>query len=179
MEVQSIAAMMIILGLGYWFVNRSQAKSGAESHQEVSDEFMLLLKDLSLEDEDNDLPDGFLEWLKSKEGSVEYVKSLRGLLNEGERIKVLGEVVRLQKGYSDEKQAIKQYQEWAQYVATFKQLNKAQQQHEIERMKKADEVDSDDNTEKLNLLELIHLSDNGKAANLLPRDVELFTLKDK
>lgn len=181
-EATSIIALIIILGLGFWVSERSKDKANAEASQKARDGFMSLVNELGVDG----ISDELVQWLESKvrlqtgkDLSV-FTEELRGVLDEEDgKKRATVQLMLLQQQYLAEKQNTEERMQWHSYVETFRQMNKAQQKHEIERLKKMAEPGSKDDSERLNLLELIYLSGDSKTTDVMIGGVKLFTLKEK
>lgn len=182
MEATSIIALIIILGLGFWVSERSKEKANAEASQKARDEFMSLVNELEVDG----ISDELMQWLEMKirmqtgrDGLVAYTDELRGLVSEDGKQAAVVQLMLLQQHYLEERQTTEERMQWHSYVETFRQMNKTQQKHEIERLKKVAKVGSADDSEKMNSLELIHLSGDNKTTDVMVGGVKLFTLKEK
>lgn len=182
MEATSIIALIIILGLGFWVSERSKDKANAETSQKARDGFISFVNELEVDG----ISDELVQWLETKiriqtgkDGLAAYTEELRGLMAEDGKRAAVVQLMLLQQRYLEEKQNTEERMQWHKYIETFRQMNKAQQKHEIERLKKIAEPSSTDDSEKLNSLELIYLGSDSKTTDVIVGGVRLFTLKEK
>ena len=182
MEATSIVALIIILGVAYWMNSSREDKAKISANQMVRDKFMALVNELEIDG----ISDELVQWLEikiriqtGKDGLAAYTEELRALSDEDGKQAAVVQLMLLQQHYLDEQQSNKERMQWNNYVATFRQMNKAQQKHEIERLKKAAEPSSANDSEKINTLELIHLGNDSKITDVMVGGVKLFTLKEK
>lgn len=182
MEVTSIVALVIILGLAYWINSSREEKSKIITKQVVRDKFMALVSELEVDG----ISDELVQWLEIKiriqtgrDGLDAYTEELRALSNEDGKRAAVVQLMLLQQHYLDEQQGNQERMQWNKYVANFRQMNKAQQKHEIERLKKAAEPGSANDSEKINTLELIYLGNDSKTTDVMINGVKLFTMKEK
>lgn len=181
-EVTSIIALVIILGLGFWVSERSKDKANAEAIQKARYGFMSLVNELEVDG----ISDELVQWLEARV-RIQTGKSLsvltdelKDMLNEEDGKKqVIVQLMLLQQYYLEEQQNTEERMQWHKYVETFRQMNKAQQKHEIERLKKVAIDGSSEDSEKLNSLELIYLGSDSKTTDVMMGGVKLFTLKEK
>lgn len=181
-EATSIVALIIILGVAYWMNSSREDKAKISANQMVRDKFMALVNELEVDG----ISDELVQWLEikiriqtGKDGLAAYTEELRALSDEDGKQAAVVQLMLLQQHYLDEQQSNKERMQWNNYVATFRQMNKAQQKHEIERLKKAAEPSSANDSEKINTLELIHLGNDSKITDVMVGGVKLFTLKEK
>lgn len=182
MEAASVVALLIILGLGYWFNSSREEKAKNKAGQSARDEFMSLVNGLEIDGVSDDL----VQWLELKirmktgqDGLRAYTEELKALIDEDGKRAAIVQLMLLQQRYLEEKQNAEERIQWHSYVESFRQMNKAQQEHEIERLKKIAEPGSTDDSEKLNSLELIYLGNDSKTTDVMVGGVKLFTLKEK
>lgn len=182
MEATSIVALLIILGLGYLFNSSREEKAKNKAGQSARDEFMSLVNELEIDGVSDDL----VQWLELKirmqtgqDGLRAYTEELKALIDEDGKRAAIVQLMLLQQQYLEEKQNTEERMQWYSYVESFRQMNKAQQEHEIDRLKKAAKPDLTDDSEKINTLELIHLGGDSKTTDVMVGGVKLFTLKEK
>ncbi|NCU38351.1 hypothetical protein EOL96_04830 [Candidatus Saccharibacteria bacterium] len=182
MEATSIVALIIILGVAYWINSSREDKAKISANQTVRDKFMALVNELEVDG----ISDELVQWLEikiriqtGKDGLAAYTEELRALSDEDGKQAAVTQLMLLQQHYLDEQQSNQERMQWNKYVATFRQMNKAQQKHEIERLKKAAEPGSTDDSEKINILELIYLGNDSKTTDVMIGGVKLFTMKEK
>lgn len=183
MEISSaVIAFAVIAGLAYWINSNREEKVKASASQTVRDKFMGLVNELEVDG----ISDELVQWLEikiriqtGKDGLAAYTEELRALSDEDGKRAAVVQLMLLQQRYLEERQSNEERMQWNKYVATFQQMNKAQQKHEIERLKKVAEAGSTDDSEKLNTLELIYLGSGSKTTDVMVGGVKLFTMKEK
>lgn len=179
-----IIAFAIIVGIAYWVNSRSEEKAEIKASHLVQSDFMSLVSELDIDGFSDDM----LNWLDAKirmqtgsDGLQALTDELSGMLREEDGLQQAKvQLMLLKQRYSQDMQIIEETSEWLQYIRVFKQMNKAQQDHEIERLKKAAaSSSSESDNEKINALELIHLGNADKTTDVMVGGVKLFTLKEK
>ena len=181
-EATSIVALIIILGVAYWINNSREDKAKISASQAIRDKFMTLVNKLEIDG----ISDELVQWLEfkiriqtGKDGLAVYTEELRALSDEDGKRAAVVQLMLLQQRYLDEQQSDEERMQWNKYIAAFRQMNKAQQKHEIERLKKAAEPGSANDSEKINTLELIYLGNDSKTTDVMVGGVKLFTMREK
>lgn len=179
MEATSIAAMLIILGLWYWMSERAKGKTEQEDNHKARNDFMSLVDELGVDG----ISDELVYWLETKillqtgkAGLQDYTNELRGLVEENGKKAAIVQLMFLQQHYANEKHKTDSNKKWLDYVDAFRKYNHAQQKHEIERLKKISDPHSEDDTSKINALEMIHLGNVG-VTDVMVGDLKLFSMR--
>lgn len=179
MEAKSIVALMIIMGFWYWMSERSKSKTEQEANQKARNDFMSLVDELGVDGISGEL----VHWLEAKillqtgkAGLQDYTNELRGLMEEDGKKAAIVQLMFLQQHYANEKHQTDSNKKWLDYVDAFRKYNHAQQKHEIERLKKISDPHSEDDTSKINALEMIHLGNVG-VTDVMVGDLKLFSMR--
>ncbi len=183
MEIPSaLVVFAVIAGIAYWVNSRREDKAHSIANINARDGFMSLVNELEVDG----VSDELVQWLETKiliqtgkDGLASYTEELRSLVVEDGKQTAIVQLMLLQQHYLEEKQNAEERMQWHRYVEAFRQMNKAQQKHEIERLKKIAKAGSTDDSEKLNSLELIYLGNDSKVTDIMVGGVKLFTLKEK
>lgn len=183
MEIPSgLMAFAVIIGIAYWVNSNREEKIKVDTSQAARDDFLSLVNELDVDG----ISDALVQWLEGRvrlqtgKDLSALTEELRGMLDEEDGKKqVVVQLMLLQQHYLEDRQNTEERMQWHRYVEVFRQMNKAQQKHEIERLKKIAEPGSTDDSEKLNSLELIYLGNDSKTTDVMVGGVKLFTLKEK
>lgn len=138
---------------------------------------------------DSDLTREEIDWLHSTyrdmsitelNKSIQDIKSFgrKATKKEVQQIRDSYHIYTYQKWRSEQQE--EENRQWNEYLEGFKLLNKAQQQHEIDRLKKLADPDSSEDQGKINILELIRLGgEEASTTDVMIGNTRLFTLKKK
>lgn len=178
----SIVALLIILGFGYWIAESNKETNKQEAAHAARANFIALVNKVGVDG----ITDDLVEWLENKifiqtSGKYDlqyYANELAGLLEEDGQKAVIVQLMLLQQHYTSEKQIAKQNLRWAQYVDSFRQMTQAQQKHEITRLKKIADPQSDDDASRINTLELIRLGGTTDT-DIMIGNTKLFSVRRK
>ena len=181
-EAGSIVALVIILGFGYWIAENNKEKNKQEAMQTARANFIALANKAGVDS--NTITNDLVGWLEKKillqtSGKYDlqyYTNELEGLLEEDGQRAVIVQLMLLQLKYENKKQVTKQNLEWVRYIDSFKRMNQAQQNHEITRLKKAADPQSDDDASRINTLRLIQLGGTTNT-DIMVGDIKLFSVR--
>lgn len=207
--METFAAVMIFWGI-VWIIKESiddsKNKKDAEKQRQVYAENMKATRAKDLKQRHsllNSTRNSLNEWLKNTDLSRDEVNWLNDILDRktNEELESLSreiesspskasedEILGIKQAYYEAKIFVMEQtkiredrEEWDSYVQDFRRLNTAQQGYEIKRLKKVADPNSDEDNERIRLLELIKLQEPTSSGDtdILVGGVKLFTMRRK